>query len=72
MDLARDWVSNFGHVLEKKLGETGAAETIDRAKGEFEKYGRRANDFCRVVTQRWADLVTAAKQGLIEKSGRAA
>jgi hypothetical protein len=72
LDLAKDWVSNFGHVLEKKLGEAGAAETVARAKGEFEKYGRRANDFCRVVTQRWADLVTAAKQGMIEKSGRAA
>jgi len=52
--------------------DAGAAETVNRAKGEFEKYGRRANDFCRVVTQRWADLVTAAKQGMIEKSGRAA
>jgi hypothetical protein len=55
-------------VLQNKLGEAGAAETITRAKAEFEKYGRRANDFCRVVTQRWADLVTAAKQGLVEKS----
>jgi GMP synthase (glutamine-hydrolysing) len=68
MDLAKDWVSNFGHVLQNKLGEAGAAETVTRAKGEFEKYGRRANDFCRVVTRRWADLVTAAKQGLVEKS----
>ncbi len=25
MDLARDWVSNFGHVLQNKLGEAGAA-----------------------------------------------
>ncbi len=46
MDLAKDWVENFGHVLQTKLGEAGANETVTRAKGEFEKYGRRANDFC--------------------------
>jgi GMP synthase-like glutamine amidotransferase len=72
MELARDWVENFGHVLQTKLGEAKATETVTRAKGEFEKYGRRANDFCRVVTQRWADLVTAAKQGLVEKTGERA
>src|SRR6202012_4207769 len=72
VDLAKDWVENFGHVLAQKLGEAKAAETVARAKSEFEKYGRRATDFCRVATQRWADIVTAAKNGVIEKSGRAA
>ncbi|HVM83118.1 MAG TPA: hypothetical protein VMW18_04465, partial [Candidatus Binatia bacterium] len=72
VDLAKDWVENFGHVLQNKLGEAKAAETLTRAKGEFEKYGRRATDFCRVVAQRWADLVGAAKQGLVEKSGERA
>jgi hypothetical protein len=69
VELAKDWVENFGHVLQTKLGEAKAAETLARAKGEFDKYGRRATDFCRVVAQRWADLVQAAKDGLVEKSG---
>jgi GMP synthase-like glutamine amidotransferase len=72
VDLAKDWVENFGHVLSAKLGEAQANDTVARAKTEFEKYGRRATDFCRVVTQRWADLVTAAKNGLVEKNERAA
>jgi GMP synthase-like glutamine amidotransferase len=66
VDLAKDWVENFGHVLSAKLGEAKATETVARARTEFEKYGRRATDFCRVVTQRWADLVQAAKNGLVE------
>jgi GMP synthase-like glutamine amidotransferase len=68
VDQAKNWVENFGHVLQAKLGEARANETVTRAKTEFDKYGRRATDFCRVVTQRWADLVTAAKNGLVEKS----
>ena len=72
VDLAKHWVENFGHVLQQKLGEAKANETVARAKSEFEKHSRRATDFCRVVTQRWADLVTAAKQARGEKSGRAA
>jgi len=43
--------------------------TVGRAKTEFEKYGRRAHRLLpRSSPQRWADLVTAAKNGLIEKS----
>ena len=69
MDLAKDWVENFNHVIQQKLGEAKGTETVTRAKGEFEKYGRRATDFCRVAAQRWADLVKAAKEGLAEKQG---
>ena len=66
---AKDWVENFGHVIHDKLGESKGAETVARAKTEFEKYGRRATDFCRVAAQRWADLVTAAKQGIQDQKG---
>ena len=60
IDQAKNWIENFNHVITKKLGDSQGMEAIQRARGELDKYGRRANDFCRIVTQRWIDLLKAS------------
>ncbi len=59
LDLAKHWIENFQHVIQRKLGEAEGLAAIARARGELDKYGRRATDFCRIVAQRWAELVKA-------------
>lgn len=56
-DQARHWIENFGHVILKRFGEVKGAAELARASEELKKYGRRAADFCRVVTQRWTDVI---------------
>jgi hypothetical protein len=36
---------------------------LERARNEIARYGGRAANFCRVVTQRWAALVREAREG---------
>lgn len=60
---AHHWIENFNHVIEKKLGVEDGQKAIARARDELRNFGRDANDFCRVVAGRWADLVKARKQG---------
>jgi GMP synthase (glutamine-hydrolysing) len=57
IEQARIWIDNFNHVIHKKLGVAQGNAAIQRARVELDKYGRRATDFCRVVGQRWADLL---------------
>ncbi len=64
-DLARQWIENFGHVIVKRFGDARGAIELARASDELKRYGRRAADFCRVVTQRWTSLI-------LERRGQAA
>ncbi len=56
-DQARHWIENFGHVIVKRFGEVRGTAELARASEELKRYGRRAADFCRVVTQRWSNLI---------------
>ncbi len=59
---ANNWIENFNHVILKKLGEAEGSKAVTRARAEFKQHGRDANEFCRVVAGRWADLVKARRQ----------
>jgi GMP synthase-like glutamine amidotransferase len=63
LDLARHWIEHFDYVVEKKLGVEEAQKAIARARQEVRTFGGEANEFCRVVAGRWADLVKARRQG---------
>jgi GMP synthase-like glutamine amidotransferase len=62
LDHATSWIEDFNHVIINKLGEEEGRRAIDRARGEFKTHARDANEFCRVVGGRWAELVKARRQ----------
>lgn len=62
LDAANNWIENFNHVILKKLGESDGSKAVTRARAEFKEHGRNANEFCRIVAGRWADLVKARRQ----------
>ncbi len=62
LDHANDWIENFNHVITGKLGEDEGLKAIERARGEFQRHGTAATEFCRIVGGRWADLVKARRQ----------
>lgn len=57
LDHARHWIENFNHVIHAKLGVEAGNKAIERARGELQRHGEAAMDFCRIVGSRWADLV---------------
>ena len=61
-DHANSWIENFSHVILKKLGEAEGNQAINRARAELKLHAEAANEFCRVVAGRWADLVKARRQ----------
>jgi GMP synthase-like glutamine amidotransferase len=62
LDHANSWIEDFNHVIIGKLGEAEGRKAIDRARAEFKSHARDANEFCRVVGGRWAELVKARRQ----------
>ncbi len=62
LDHATSWIEDFNHVIMGKLGEDEGRKAIERARDEFKNHARNANEFCRIVGSRWADLVTARRQ----------
>jgi len=62
-DLAKQWFDQWGHTIVKRFEEQRGLEELTRARDGIERYGGRAADFCRVVTQRWGALVHEAREG---------
>lgn len=62
-DLAKEWFDQWGHTIVRRFGEQRGREVLERARNEIARYGGRAANFCRVVTQRWAALVREAREG---------
>jgi GMP synthase (glutamine-hydrolysing) len=60
VDLAKQWFDQWGHTIVKRFEEQRGLEEVKRARDEIARYGGRAANFCRVVTQRWAILVREA------------
>jgi GMP synthase (glutamine-hydrolysing) len=56
------WIENFNHVIINKLGEVEGKKAIERARAEFKQHIAAANEFCRVVADRWAGLVKERRQ----------
>ena len=56
-ELADTWINKFGHVITKRFGDEIGNQKLERARAELLQHGGAANDFCRVVTQRWTRLV---------------
>jgi GMP synthase-like glutamine amidotransferase len=63
VDLAKQWFDQWGHTIVKRFEEQRGLEELKRARDEIARYGGRAANFCRVVTQRWSALVHEARQG---------
>jgi GMP synthase-like glutamine amidotransferase len=61
-DLAKTWIEKFGHVILRRFGEEAGQQQLSRASHELRQHGERARDFCRVVTQRWTDLVRQRRE----------
>jgi GMP synthase-like glutamine amidotransferase len=65
-ELARKWLDDWGHLISKYYDPPRVEAELMRARAGIVQHGREAAEFCRVVTQRWADLVRrgrAARQG---------
>ena len=62
-DLAKQWFDQWGHTIVKRFEEQRGLDELKRARDEIARYGGRAANFCRVVTQRWASLVREARKG---------
>ena len=62
VDLAKQWFDQWGHTIVRRFEEQHGHEVLERARTEIARYGGRAADFCRVVTQRWAGLVQEARK----------
>lgn len=56
-ELARTWLDNWGHTIAKYYDPPRVEAELKRARAGIVQHGRAAAEFCRVVTQRWADLV---------------
>lgn len=61
-DHANMWIEDFNHVVLRKLGEVEGNKAVNRARAELKQHLDGANEFCRVVANRWADLVKARRQ----------
>ncbi|MEZ5832122.1 MAG: type 1 glutamine amidotransferase [Dongiaceae bacterium] len=61
VDLAKQWFDQWGHTIVKRFEEQRGLEVLERARDEIARYGGRAANFCRVVSQRWATLVHEAQ-----------
>ena len=59
---ANMWIEDFNHVILKKLGAVEGNKAVNRARAELKEHLQAANEFCRVVANRWAGLVKARKQ----------
>jgi GMP synthase (glutamine-hydrolysing) len=65
-ELATKWFDAWGHTVFKHLDEQRGQEALKAARAGIVNYSAQAAEFCRVVTQRWSDLVRrghAARQG---------
>lgn len=56
-ELAQTWMNKLGHVITRRLGDDVGNKKLAQARDELSRYGRLANNFCQIVTQRWIDLV---------------
>jgi len=56
-ELAGKWLDNWGHTIAKYYDPPRVEEALRQARAGIAAHGRDAAAFCRVVTQRWADLV---------------
>lgn len=56
------WIESFNHIIINKLGEVEGRKAIERARAEFKQHITAANEFCRVVADRWAGLVKERRQ----------
>jgi len=63
VDLAKQWFDQWGHTIVKRFEEQRGLDELKRARDEIARYGGRAANFCRVVTQRWAALVHEEREG---------
>ncbi|MGH6894655.1 MAG: type 1 glutamine amidotransferase [Dongiaceae bacterium] len=63
VDLAKQWFDQWGHTIVRRFEEQRGLKELKRARDEIARHGGRAAYFCRVVTQRWAELVREARQG---------
>ena len=73
--LAKTWLDNWGHGISKYYDPPRVEAELKRAREGIVQHGREAAEFCRVVTQRWGDLVQrnrVARDGGRKKSGAAA
>ena len=61
-ELAKQWFDQWGDTIVKRFEEQRGLEELKRARDEIARYGGRAANFCRVVTQRWVELVREARQ----------
>ncbi|HEX9448763.1 MAG TPA: type 1 glutamine amidotransferase [Dongiaceae bacterium] len=61
-DLAKTWIETFGHVILRRFGDEHGQRQLKRASDELRQHGRQAREFCRVVTQRWSDLVRQRRE----------
>jgi GMP synthase (glutamine-hydrolysing) len=62
-ELAKQWFDQWGHTIVARFEEQRGLEELNRARDGVARYGGRAADFCRVVTQRWGALVHKAREG---------
>ena len=57
MDLAKTWFDNWGQSIVRRYEEPRGLAELQQARDGIVRHGHGAAEFCRVVTQRWADLV---------------
>jgi GMP synthase (glutamine-hydrolysing) len=65
VDLAKQWFDQWGHTIVERFEQPQGLEVLTRARDEIAQHGRRAADFCRVVSQRWGALVREAREGRV-------
>lgn len=58
--LAQRWFEDWGHTVVRRYDEPTGHQVLQRAKDGIAEHGGGAEEFCRVVTQRWGELVRQA------------
>lgn len=67
--LAKRWFDDWGHTIVRRYDETQGLRVLQQARDGIGKHGGRAAEFCRVVTERWGELV---RQAYARRRGAAA
>lgn len=61
-DLAHHWFDISGQSIRRRYGDDQGEAELRRVRGEVQQYGPGAAAFCRVVTQRWGELVQRGRE----------
>lgn len=68
-ELAQTWFRNWGHTIVRRYEEPQGRAVLQQARDGIARHAAGAAEFCRVVTQRWAELL---RQGRDRRRGEAA